>query len=428
MKNLHRKLASVALTVTLSVVTLLSFIPAASAYFLDVNPNHKYHEAIIALQNDGIISGYSDAYNGQTQGQTPGQTPGQTFQPESNINRAEFLKILTETYLAEEVKQTSPSNCFPDVKANDWYSSYVCLAKNKSIISGYDNGKFHPEKNINLAEALKIVTKLDSDITVNFANHSPDDPWYKEIIETSKKEGIVPAEFMSADQLVNRGQMAEIIYRSNYTPLIARQTEEFDPLTNASQISKYVKLDLPFTPQAPTQKWSAPFDEACEETSLIMVYHYLNGFPVTKNQAATEIQILTKWVETQGYSVDIGASAIQNLARNFYNTEAKVYTDDDITVSNIKKLLSAGYPVIIPVAGQSLQNNPYKYPGPPYHVFVLTGYNNTHFFAHDPGSSKGSHYQYEQGNLVNSIHDWAGSKDNVLTGGRAMVVLEDKRM
>lgn len=46
---------------------------------------------------------------------------------------------------------------FMDVVASDWYAKYVCFAKDKGIIGGYPDGTFKPAQNVNVAEALKIV-------------------------------------------------------------------------------------------------------------------------------------------------------------------------------------------------------------------------------------------------------------------------------
>ena len=52
--------------------------------------------------------------------------------------------------------QNSGEN-FPDVPENSEFAPYILTAKNLGIISGYDDGTFGPNKNLNRAEMAKIL-------------------------------------------------------------------------------------------------------------------------------------------------------------------------------------------------------------------------------------------------------------------------------
>ena len=153
---------------------------------------HKYESAIRYLEENEIISGYPDG----------------SYKPENSVNRAEFTKIIVGAKLGTEPAD-SASNCFPDVKSSDWFASYVCYAKNNGIIAGYPDGTFKPANTINLAEAAKIlVNTLDVDL-------SEDDSglWYAVFIRSLQNSSYIPDTFASVADLVNRGQMAELVYR-----------------------------------------------------------------------------------------------------------------------------------------------------------------------------------------------------------------------
>src|SRR4051812_31356206 len=66
-----------------------------------------------------------------------------------------------------------------------------------------------------------------------------------------------------------------------------------------------VSIDIPFSPQAPTANWDALHEEACEEMSLIMVRHFLEKSPLSRDQAETEVQDLIAWETDQGYGYDV---------------------------------------------------------------------------------------------------------------------------
>lgn len=80
-----------------------------------------------------------------------------TFKPNQQINRAEALKMLT---LASGVFKTSlpkPKKApFKDTPLSEWYTEYLSAAKDKKIIDGYADGNFKPESPVNLAETLKM--------------------------------------------------------------------------------------------------------------------------------------------------------------------------------------------------------------------------------------------------------------------------------
>jgi len=201
---------------------------------------------------------------------------------------------------------------------------------------------------------------------------------------------------------------------------------EMEPLDLAkkTEAAETVHLAVPFSSQAPDQNWNSPFDEACEETSLIMVNHYLSGSALSKADATGEIKSMTGWQKEKGFGVDTGVHDMAVHAAEYYNRAAYEYYRDDVSVENIKKLLSLGHPVIIPAAGRMLGNPHFQNGGPPYHMLVIVGYEGSDFITHDPGTAYGADYRYNQNKLVDAIHDWTGDKSTVLEGEKAMLVIK----
>ena len=81
--------------------------------------------------------------------------PDGTFKPDKTVNRAELLKILVGG------KGITPTveeyhDCFPDV-ATEWFAPFVCYAKDKGWVGGYPDGTFQPAKEVNKVEALKML-------------------------------------------------------------------------------------------------------------------------------------------------------------------------------------------------------------------------------------------------------------------------------
>ena len=171
-------------------------------------------------------------------------------------------------------------------------------------------------------------------------------------------------------------------------PPVEVATVEMDPLAEAQNqfLPAEVKLNVPFTSQAPYKEWVPPYDEACEEASLAMVEFFLDGRSFTPDIASREIKYLVALEERYKWPVDISTQQVARLASEAYRRTHYRYSGSDVSISNIKKLLAAGYPIIIPAAGRELQNPNFQGSGPPYHMLVLTGYNQDNFYAHDPGT------------------------------------------
>ncbi|MEY2370740.1 InlB B-repeat-containing protein [Lysinibacillus capsici] len=101
-----------------------------TAAFSDVASNHMYYDAIMTLQQAGIIDGADGA-----------------FRPTDNITRAQLAKILANTL---QLKSEGKSS-FKDVDSNHWSVGYIAALERAEITLG-DNGKFHPEASVTRAQ------------------------------------------------------------------------------------------------------------------------------------------------------------------------------------------------------------------------------------------------------------------------------------
>lgn len=78
-----------------------------------------------------------------------------TFKPNKEINRAEALKIILEAFKLENNTQAQID--FNDVNDEDWFAKYVAVGLQEGIIKGYDDGSFKPGNQVNFVEALKMA-------------------------------------------------------------------------------------------------------------------------------------------------------------------------------------------------------------------------------------------------------------------------------
>lgn len=212
---------------------------------------------------------------------------------------------------------------------------------------------------------------------------------------------------------------------STPTPTPTGQQPTPTAVPTQSAIPKTYNLKVPFTPQAPTANWDELHNEACEEASMIMAHAYFSGMTdATLKPAFVEEEItkLTEWEkENYGYYLDINAEETAHTLEEVYGLKTKVL--NGYTEEQLKKELLQNHLVLILAAGRLLGNPNFRAPGPPYHMFVLRGWNTQGFVTNDPGTRKGMNYVYSFQTIYNAGGDWSHEINAVDQGTRAAVVV-----
>lgn len=184
-----------------------------------------------------------------------------------------------------------------------------------------------------------------------------------------------------------------------------------------------VRLEMDFASQAPLGDWNPPYDEACEEASLIIVRHYLEGTPLDAGIMNRDILAMVDHEESVGLPIDIDMHELASVAEAMFGYETEVIEGDGVTADRIEQELAKGNPVILPLAGQDIGNPYYSGDGPPYHVLVVVGYDANNFVTHDVGTKRGAYYSYRKNVLMSAIHDWNGSVATIRSGPKRMLVV-----
>lgn len=184
-----------------------------------------------------------------------------------------------------------------------------------------------------------------------------------------------------------------------------------------------VVLSVPFIAQAPTGDWNLPFEEACEETSLIMVdAFYKNKKSIDRFEARDRIRELVEYQNARfGFYDDTSMKDTGVIAQEEFGMHS--LTETNVTKEAIKRHITEGNPVIFPVAGKNLGNPRYKGEGPPYHVIVIVGFDDDQFVVHDPGTRYGAFNRYHMDHLLRENHDLTVSQDEIKKGARGMLVV-----
>lgn len=184
------------------------------------------------------------------------------------------------------------------------------------------------------------------------------------------------------------------------------QNTNSTPPAEKIKIAASYNLNVPFTMQAPYSDWSEPWQNTCEEASILMVHYYFQQKTFTKEIAKNEILKLVEW-QNQNYGNYVDTTAAETAIMVEKNWDYQTEVIDNPTVEQIKKFLNEGLPVIVPLAGRELNNPYFRAPGPIYHMAVIKGYTkDDQFIVNDPGIGKGHDYLYPFNTLMNAIHDW----------------------
>lgn len=191
--------------------------------------------------------------------------------------------------------------------------------------------------------------------------------------------------------------------------------------TPSQTIPSEFLLDVPFTSQAPKANWDQPYQDACEEASVLNVDFYYKNKTFTSDLADEEILKFVEFEKTfLGFYESTTAAEIARVIRAYLNY-SRVDVIENPSVEQIKGFIAAGHPVIVPSQGQQLGNPNFTDPGPVYHMFVIKGYTADEFITNDVGTRKGESYRYSIETVMNAMHDWNGG--DVENGAKRIIVM-----
>lgn len=211
-------------------LAFLSLAPLAGATFAftDTDSGNPYFDAIEYLKTKEIVTGYKDG----------------TFRSERTVNRAELVKVLAKSLIAQDDIDRCTREYqmdFTDVPKSAWFAPYVCIMKKNGFIDGYEDKTFRPSATMNIAEASKIFAMA---FNVSPVGTGEGELWHKPFTMGLASVHAIPAEVQATGESLTRGVMAEMLWRlkenvtdrdaANGDELIAAQCEWFadEPIAN----------------------------------------------------------------------------------------------------------------------------------------------------------------------------------------------------
>lgn len=208
--------------------------------------------------------------------------------------------------------------------------------------------------------------------------------------------------------------------QAQFDPKTEATTDE--EIANANLPASFLIANFPFQTQAPFVNWDVLHEEACEEASVILAAYYLKEKSLSADTMEQEIQKLVQW-ENDNWNgkLDLTAEEAGQLAKINYNLNYQTIKNTNLT--ELKKQIAAGHPVIVPAAGRLLGNPNFRGAGPIYHMVVAIGFKDNNIIVQDVGTRNGDHYVYNENIFYNAWHDWAGSPGNIAQGAKNILIL-----
>lgn len=231
-------------------MSLMCMSTKTYARFFDVDPLHPYADAIDYLLRTGIVTGYEN----------------RSFRPENAINRAEFTKILVSllypAHVTQDCLDSWPEFSFPDIAMDAWYAPYICAAWTNGIVSGYPDGTFKPEEGVQFVEAAKMLSLAFELTGIELPNlGAASVEWYEPYVEFLAAKNAIPYSITSVSKPVNRGEMAEMMYRLKDSPLqlsaVTQKSKSAADVLYPVDWKNYENYDLQLAFSYPSV-WAAP--------------------------------------------------------------------------------------------------------------------------------------------------------------------------
>ncbi len=194
----------------LALCILAGFVTQAfAAPFPDVSGT-AYADAFAYLSREGAVQGYPDGFG----------------RPYSLLRRAEALKVVlemeaeTRERVATTKQRLLPIPLFRDVDQSQWYASYVEVAFERGIVSGYPDETFRPGQLLRVEEAVAILMRAFGESGSNDAVElsayveNREGEWFTPSLNAAIQRNL----FMHAGRLrlnsaITRGQFFDMVYR-----------------------------------------------------------------------------------------------------------------------------------------------------------------------------------------------------------------------
>jgi hypothetical protein len=192
------------------------------------------------------------------------------------------------------------------------------------------------------------------------------------------------------------------------------------PFPSTSPYPLSLNIEMPFYTQAPHANWDYPWQEACEEASVLLTANLYNSLNLGLEPYNTELLRLVDWeVDYFGSYEHTTVAQTAEMLQIQYSLDSRIH--ENPTFEDIQAILSEGHLIIAPFAGKHLGNPNFRNGGPNYHMLVIKGYDasKSQIVTHDVGTRNGENYVYDWSIIEYALHDW--HDNDMLLGDKKII-------
>ncbi len=136
------------------------------------------------------------------------------FLPGKNINRAEALKILLSLRYGE-IGLLPLDVSFSDVSADDWFYKYVVMASHLGVVSGFEDNTFKPFMEITYPQFLKMMVGVFN-LPTDLDSELidlNDNKWFDSFLGIVDRYTLFEPDEFNESGLLSRGKVVSILYQ-----------------------------------------------------------------------------------------------------------------------------------------------------------------------------------------------------------------------
>lgn len=173
----------------------------------DVIPSHWAYDAVVYCYENNLVTGIT----------------ADRFGPDQNIRRGDFVLML---YRAVGSPAPASAPGFTDVAPSDYYANAIAWARENGLITGLEDGSYHPAADITREAAFTILNRAlpllgvqcqqgDAGALAQFTDAGAVSPWATGHVATLVSGGIVGGSGGMLDPQGNlsRAQMAALLFK-----------------------------------------------------------------------------------------------------------------------------------------------------------------------------------------------------------------------
>lgn len=259
-----------------------------------------------------------------------------------------------------------------------------------------------PDKNSNPITPNTEVSK-ENILTSSTISETITSTWDidEDALRKEKKDTLVATDNKNAPEIIVDDEYIELM------PTVEEKVEkkDIDKEKNKDELPAEINLNVPFYPQAPDANWALPWKDACEESSVVLAYHFVKGDTITKAQFKEDVLGLVDLQnEIFGDYIDTDIAQTAEMLEKFYDYKNYEIIDNP-TIEDLKRELAQWHPIIAPFAWKKLWNSFFTNGGPRYHMLVIVWYNDSFFITNDVGTSRWKDFAYSYNVIMDSLHD-----------------------